>query len=268
MKKIITIIVLIIATTPLANMGNTISIRATLYLTIDPEILTARIDAENVGKQTARDLAASMVVFGKRRHGTAVSRLAPGKTHSFHLKAPVPANTRGRFPVVGEVKFQDATGAVHSALTADEAVYGDRPPSAVHIDIANLDIEIEGNLTIRVRNRSVSKKTGVVRIYLPAALSVQNPLKPVQLNPGETKRVSFRVSVKNPAVGGAFPVYVAASTESGGIHDGRVASAVVRVRTAGNPFAEIRWYLLAGMAPLLVAWGIIGYRRRRSGGKS
>lgn len=231
---------------------------------------TVRATVENTGDSVARDAAVRLAVpWANATDPPAypVGDLEPGGAAEVRFSTAVPA---GLDPGVRRVEFRvehasaDGERRVSGGIGASVDLRPRQSPVAVEPVNATLEVDGEGHLEVRLRNRGEAPITDV-RATLTATdpLSSNDPSAFVpRLEPGAATVVRFHVEVSEDAVPGSHAVSVslAYDDESGNrraVADVPVGVSVVEPPGSGFPIAAVVVALLA-----VAGAGVWWYRRR------
>lgn len=254
---------LLLAGTGPAAAGN-ISIQTDLAHSVDAGSLNVRIDIFNKGDEPAFQVRAGLAVFGRRLDSERAESLPVGKTRRFNFRVSLPAGQRGTFPLSAELFFEDARQHPYSTLSCALVAVGEKKPAGLTGIAWPVTEGRQHSVRVRVLNAAPRARTVAARIFLPQSLNTAQYQKKIELFPRHFGYVDFPISYRYGVNDATYPVFCTLEFDEDRRHHTAIVRSAVQIVRSRNWLLKTRWYWLAGLPVILLAWiGVWrGVRRR------
>jgi hypothetical protein len=252
--------VLLLAT---AAAGGTISISTWTSFTGE----NLAIGTANRGDEAAQQVMLTLNLAGWERAGRLIPSLSPGGEviEEFSLAGVLP-ELPGLYPARVLVSYTDAAGYAFSALSVLLLPRGEARASVLHLHLFPLDCAGEGELECRVVNRGGRPLAAEIALELAPEFQVADARRRLELQPGEDRKLFFRVRNLAATPGSSYPVFLVAEHGDGARHYAALAQNLVTVRPGG---ARARnWFIAAAAVVILGAAAAVFLPRRRLRGRA
>jgi hypothetical protein len=242
--------------------AGTITIKTETRAVLQAGTLVVRMNVLNSGDEPARLVVAAARVGGREERGDVRPELPPGTTMDVVLRLPW-AQGKGQWPLVTTTDYADGRGypfqAMHVALVSSS----DASPALVAIvDLAIDPVVTSGEAILRIKNLSVVWREARLSFSVPVGLEVENPVRPLMLEPWADAEVRARVVNRSGLAGSRYVAFAAVEYDDEEGHHTALARGMVEVRGADPARGRL---LLIGAAALIMAWFVIlAWRQRKT----
>lgn len=262
MKTIFSALAAVLLLAPAAD-GGTISINTWASFTGDNLML----GTANRGDEAAHQVMLTLNLAGWERAGRLIPRLSPGGevVEGFPLAGVLP-ELPGLYPARILVSYTDAAGYAFSALSVLLLPRGEVRASVLHLHLFPLVCAGEGELECRVVNRGGRPLAAEVALELAPEFQVTDARRRLELQPGEDRKLFFRVRNLAATAGSSYPVFLVAEHGDGVRHYAALAQNLVTVKTPGALGRS--WFIAAAAVVVLGAAAAVFLPRRRLRGRA
>jgi len=233
-----------------------ISIRSRMTLSVLSDRITVKLEASNTGDEAGKKIRAVLHIFDYILKSKTFDRLDAGKSHTFFFDVTVPEDRHGQFAFIGEVVFHDDNLHPFSAISAGTFLLRNKYPSLIHGRCSDISFEKKGRFTVYVKNTSPRPQTMKATLYLPYALMALEKEKRFRIKANDETPVNFELKYRYNIGSAVYPFFCVLEYEEKENHHASLVQATARIVEPKNWFTKTRWYWLAGLGGIGVAWTV------------
>jgi len=248
--------------------AGTITIDLKMTVSVASGRLSIKMDAVNSGSEDARHVRSVLHVFDQSFTAAKLDTLTVQTVRSFHFDIPIPRQTRGLFPYVGELVFHDANMHPFSAVSAGTFKYRNSFSPEVTGTVKPVTLDRTGALQVEVINNGMRPYDLTATLCLPKALETSNRRLQFRAGAREKTFIEFPLTDRYGTGGSTYPVFCILEYDVNAHHQTVLLSSEVRIPQSQNWFVQTRWYWLAGLGGIAVIWigiGVAVWRRNPYG---
>ena len=233
-----------------------ISIRSRMTLSVLSDKITVKLEASNTGDESGKKIHAVLKIFDRIFESQTLDRLDAGKSHTFFFDVAVPDKRNGQFAFIGEVVFHDANLHPFSALSAGTFLFRNRYPSLIQGRCPGMSFEKKERFTVYVKNTSPRPQTVKATLFVPYALTAVEKEKQFQIKANDETTVEFEIKYRYDIGSAVYPFFCVLEYEEKENHHASLVQSTARIMEPKNWFTKTRWYWLAGLGGIGVAWTV------------
>ena len=252
--------VLLLPGSALSAGAGTITMKTETRAVLEAGTLAVQINVLNSGDETARSVMAAASFGGRDVHGEARAALPPGTAMDVVLRLPWTPG-KGQWPLTSTIDYTDGRGYALQALHVALVSSTDAAPALVAIVDFTMDpVVTSGNLIVRLKNLSPLSQDARLSFSVPLGLEVENPVRPLFLEPWGDAEVKARIVNRTALAGSRYVAFAVVEYDDGEGHHAALARGAVEIRGAGTTRGRS---LLFTAAALTTAWILFMAWRRR-----
>lgn len=227
-----------------------------MTLSVLSDRITVKLEASNTGDEAGKKIRAVLHIFDHILKSQTFNRLDAGKSHTFFFDVAVPEDRHGQFAFIGEVVFHDDNLHPFSAISAGTFLLRNKYPSLIQGRCSDISFEKKGPLTVYVKNTSPRPQTVKATLYLPYALMAIEKEKRFRIKANDETPVNFELKYRYNIGSAVYPFFCVLEYEEKENHHASLVQSTARIMEPKNWFTKTRWYWLAGLGGICVAWTV------------